>query len=193
MKGLAKRPVLRTCLGCRESKEKTALIRLGLLPNGRLYADLEGKLSGRGAYVCPKQACIERALQKKRLEQAFRQPIQAVDPGQFLTHLRARKQERIASLLGLAQRAGQLVSGHARLTQALERGEVFFLLLAEDIAPEREAEYIRLCSLHQIVWQKLFTKTELGACIGKEVRSAVGITGVRIAQNVATCFPVIIP
>jgi hypothetical protein len=164
-----------------------------LLPDGLLYADLEGKWQGRGAYLCPKRSCVERALQKKKLEKAFRQPLSAPDPAQFLAHLTARQREKIALLLGLAQKAGQLISGHARLTQALQRGEILLLLFAADISPERKAEYEQLCRPHQLKPYLLFTKAELGTFLGKAVRSAVGITDARLAKVLAHYFSFAIP
>ncbi|RMF87578.1 MAG: DUF448 domain-containing protein [Nitrospinota bacterium] len=174
--------VLRTCLGCRESKEKGSLIRLVLLPDGTLHADLEGKLPGRGAYVCPRQRCIVSALHPKKLERAFRRQVSPPDPEHFLSRLLTQKREKIATLLGLAQKAGRLVSGHARLMQALQRGEIVLLLMAEDIAPERRSEYEQLCQQQQITCYSLLTKHELGACIGKELRSAVGLKDARFAK-----------
>ena len=68
---------MRTCLGCRQVKPKEALIRLMRGRDGRVVADLEGRGSGRGAYVCPEVGCVERALQHGRLAHAFRRPCDA--------------------------------------------------------------------------------------------------------------------
>lgn len=40
-------------------------------PEGRVYVDPTGKANGRGAYVCPSEECLEKALSKKKLEVAL--------------------------------------------------------------------------------------------------------------------------
>lgn len=37
--------------------------------------DLTGKVSGRGAYVCPEPDCVERGLREGRLQHALEVPI----------------------------------------------------------------------------------------------------------------------
>ncbi len=50
----------RTCVVCREKREKRQLTRL-VMVNGRLQVDPSGKLNGRGAYLCEKPACWKEA------------------------------------------------------------------------------------------------------------------------------------
>ena len=46
----------RQCVGCREMKDKKALLRIVKTPEGEILLDSTGKKSGRGAYVCPDPA-----------------------------------------------------------------------------------------------------------------------------------------
>jgi len=62
----------RTCIACRQTKEKKALIRLVSTENGIAEIDVFGKKPGRGAYLCPKKTCWELALRKNRLDYALR-------------------------------------------------------------------------------------------------------------------------
>jgi predicted RNA-binding protein YlxR (DUF448 family) len=62
----------RTCIACRQTNEKKALIRLVLTGNGIAEVDTYGKKPGRGAYLCPRKVCWEMALRKNRLEYALR-------------------------------------------------------------------------------------------------------------------------
>ncbi len=62
----------RTCIACRQIKEKKALIRLVSTENGVAEIDVFGKKPGRGAYLCPKRTCWELALRKNRLDYALR-------------------------------------------------------------------------------------------------------------------------
>lgn len=65
----------RTCVGCRTVRPKRELVRLVRTPEGPVELDLTGKRSGRGAYLCRNVACLDAALQGRRLERALRHPI----------------------------------------------------------------------------------------------------------------------
>lgn len=65
----------RQCLGCREMKDKRALIRVVRSPEGEISLDFRGKKPGRGAYVCPNAECLKRARKSRALERAFSTPI----------------------------------------------------------------------------------------------------------------------
>ena len=61
----------RQCVGCREMKDKKALIRVVRSPEGAISLDFRGKMPGRGAYVCPDPACLKKARKSRALERAF--------------------------------------------------------------------------------------------------------------------------
>jgi predicted RNA-binding protein YlxR (DUF448 family) len=68
----SKRPPQRTCIACRQVKEKKDLIRLVSTKNGIAEIDVFGKKPGRGAYLCPRKTCWELALTKNRVDYALR-------------------------------------------------------------------------------------------------------------------------
>jgi len=72
MKAKSKHLPQRTCIACKQIKEKKALIRLVRAENGAAEVDISGKKPGRGAYLCPNKVCWELALKKNRLEYALR-------------------------------------------------------------------------------------------------------------------------
>lgn len=65
----------RQCLGCREMKNKRDLIRVVRSPEGEISLDFKGKKPGRGAYVCPDGACLQKARKSRALERAFETAI----------------------------------------------------------------------------------------------------------------------
>ena len=67
----------RQCLGCREMKDKKALIRVVRSPEGEISLDFKGKKPGRGAYVCPDPACLAKVRKSRALERAFESAIPA--------------------------------------------------------------------------------------------------------------------
>ena len=65
----------RQCMGCRERREKKALIRIVRGTDGQISVDLTGKLNGRGAYLCPDVACLQKARKAKSLDRSLDTPI----------------------------------------------------------------------------------------------------------------------
>ena len=61
----------RTCLGCMNISPKKDLIRIVKQNDGTIFVDKTGKASGRGAYICNKIECLEKAIKSKRLEKKF--------------------------------------------------------------------------------------------------------------------------
>ena len=68
---MQKKIPMRQCTGCREMKPKRDLIRVVRSPEGDISIDFKGKKPGRGAYVCPDEACLKKAVKSKALERAF--------------------------------------------------------------------------------------------------------------------------
>ena len=61
----------RQCMGCRERKEKRAMIRVVRCTDGEIRLDFSGKLNGRGAYICPKADCLKKARKAKSLDRSL--------------------------------------------------------------------------------------------------------------------------
>ena len=66
----------RTCIACRQSKNKRDLIRLVCTSN-LIEVDLQGKKPGRGVYLCPRSSCWEKGLKGNRLEHSLRTRLSA--------------------------------------------------------------------------------------------------------------------
>ena len=63
---MQKKVPMRTCIACREEREKREMLRIVKNAEGVIRLDFSGKLPGRGAYICGNAACIAR-LRKYRL------------------------------------------------------------------------------------------------------------------------------
>ncbi len=72
---MPKKIPVRQCVGCREHKEKSQLIRVVRSPEGAISLDRRGKQPGRGAYLCPDPACLKKAVKSRALERALEAPI----------------------------------------------------------------------------------------------------------------------
>ena len=66
---------MRKCLACQEMRPKRDLVRVVRRLDGGTQVDPGGKISGRGAYVCPNSACLSRVLKGRLLEKALEQEL----------------------------------------------------------------------------------------------------------------------
>lgn len=66
---------LRQCVGCGEMVDKREMMRVVKTPEDDITLDFKGKMNGRGAYICKKAECLERALKNKGLERSLKVSI----------------------------------------------------------------------------------------------------------------------
>ena len=71
----ARKPSLRSCVGCGRSAEKREIVRIVRTADGDVRVDPSGKANGRGAYVCAEPSCFEAAIRKPKLAHALRATI----------------------------------------------------------------------------------------------------------------------
>ena len=71
---MPKKIPIRQCLGCREQKAKTELLRVVRSPEGSVSLDFRGKAPGRGAYICRSGECLKRAVRSRALERSLGAP-----------------------------------------------------------------------------------------------------------------------
>jgi len=62
---------MRMCVACRQMQPKGELLRIVRTEDGKAVVDRTGKRNGRGAYLCPKQSCLEKAVKSRALERAL--------------------------------------------------------------------------------------------------------------------------
>ena len=73
-KGATRNRPQRSCVACRQVKEKRQLVRLVCTPEG-VVVDPGGRMAGRGAYLCRSASCWQEGLKGKRLENALRMTL----------------------------------------------------------------------------------------------------------------------
>ncbi|MBN1581169.1 MAG: YlxR family protein [Anaerolineae bacterium] len=82
----------RTCIGCRQVRAKREMVRVVRTPEGTLVIDKTGKQNGRGAYLCPDQACWLAALKGDRLGKALNMQIGALEKEMLQSYILTQEQ-----------------------------------------------------------------------------------------------------
>ncbi|WP_282003861.1 L7Ae/L30e/S12e/Gadd45 family ribosomal protein [Geotalea uraniireducens] len=88
----------------------------------------------------------------------------------------ARLEERIASYLALANKAGKVVSGSDTVLENLRRQKrIGLVLLASDISEDIGAKIAQQASRSGIPLFRLLDKERIGTLLGKSLRSVIAI------------------
>lgn len=72
---MAKKLPLRMCTGCGEMKTKKEMLRVLKTPEDDIVIDTTGKKNGRGAYICCKLSCLQKAIKTRGLERSLKTSI----------------------------------------------------------------------------------------------------------------------
>ena len=83
---------------------------------------------------------------------------------------------RELSLLGLAAKAGKIVSGEFATENAVKSGKAFLVLVAEDASDNTRKKFKDMCTYYEVPFYMIGTKEELGSAIGKEYRASLALT-----------------
>lgn len=127
-------PTERTCIVTRETRPLGALIRFVLGPDGAVVPDLKGQLPGRGAWVTAERAAVETAARKRLFGRAFGEEARA---DQDLADLVDRLLVDAAiGTFGLARKAGQVVTGFAKVETAIRGNDLLGLVHASEAAED---------------------------------------------------------
>jgi predicted RNA-binding protein YlxR (DUF448 family) len=76
----------RTCVICREKCDKRRLTRLVQTADAGLVIDPTGKRNGRGAYLCDKADCWDKALRTTLLDRALKVTLSSAEKAALEAH-----------------------------------------------------------------------------------------------------------
>ncbi|MGQ7462878.1 YlxQ-related RNA-binding protein [Streptococcus suis] len=85
------------------------------------------------------------------------------------------KKQKILNLLGLAQRAGRLVSGEELVVDAIQKKQAKLVFLADDAAGNLSKKISDKSHTYQVEVVTVFSTLELSAAVGK-ARKVLAVT-----------------
>lgn len=155
-------PNTRRCLVTGACKSRDELIRFVVAPDGTLAVDLGARLPGRGLWLSADKQSLETACHKKAFSRAAR--VKVVVPHDIGAEVERLLARRCLDLIGLARRAGAVVSGYEKTRAWLTNHEAGVLLAAADSAAPEKAR------LRGLTWGTFcvdnLTAAELGHVFG---------------------------
>ncbi|MFR2775049.1 MAG: L7Ae/L30e/S12e/Gadd45 family ribosomal protein [Anaerostipes sp.] len=87
-----------------------------------------------------------------------------------------RLNKKVLSLLGLAMRSGNLVSGEFAVQEAIRGKNAGLVIIAEDASDNTKKMFQNQCNHYQVPLYHFCQKEELGHAIGKEFRASIAVT-----------------
>ena len=174
----------RSCVACRQSRNQAQLVRYVVAPDGEVLIDYRHRLPGRGAYTCLDFNCLQKAVERKQFQRAFRGDCREVSLEKLKEGLFTALRQRVVNLLGMARKSGQTISGSSMVMEALRHHPgPALVLLAEDISAGIADKINELVKRQQIPCVVLFDKERLGQILGKGERSVVAIASGSLADE----------
>ncbi|RDE09361.1 RNA-binding protein [Pelagibacterium lacus] len=122
------------CALTREERPASELIRFAVSPEGDILPDVDGKAPGRGVWITCSQQAVEEAVKRKVFARSLKENVKV--PPDLAQMVRSRLEQRLSGALGLARKAGILVTGAAKVAGLLETGRAGALITARDAAPD---------------------------------------------------------
>lgn len=110
------------------------LVRLVLGPDDALTPDLARKLPGRGVWVAADRASVDLAVKRDAFSRSLK--TKAPAPPALADAIQALLEARLLNGLGLAKKAGELISGFDKVVAAAASGRVAWLVEAADGAAD---------------------------------------------------------
>ncbi|MDX9998621.1 MAG: RNA-binding protein [Phenylobacterium sp.] len=163
--------------------DEDRLIRFVAGPDGTVVPDLGRKLPGRGIWVAADRAAVEQAVKKNAFSRSAKTRL--APPADLADQVEALLSRRVLDGLGLARRAGALISGFEKTAAAIRSGRARWLVEATDGAEDGRR---KLLALTRKVPQPpevlgIFTSEQLGLALGLENVIHTAFLAGRVAER----------
>lgn len=171
---------LRRCIVSREARTKDQLVRFVVGPGNELVPDVDERLPGRGIWVSADRASVATAAAKHLFAKAAKSPVAV--PGDLPDRLEALLARRALGQLGLAKRAGAVVSGATKVRGWLDTNRAGLLLCAADSAEDGRRKIKAAAGGIAIV--EVFSSAELSSALGSDNVHHVAVAPGRFADRI---------
>jgi len=163
----------RMCIATRESGSPDELIRFVAAPDGTVVPDLKRTLPGRGCWVKIDRSLVERAVAKKLFARALKADVKAADD--LAERVERLFLQQLLQMMNMARKAGQLVTGSAKVDAAIRSGAALAVFHSTDAAADgvrkidqaRKAWHLGMETEEEIPSFRLFSESEMEGVMGQ--------------------------
>ena len=163
----------RMCIVTRESGSQDELIRFVAAPDGTVVADLKRQLPGRGCWVKIDRSLVDKAVAKKLFARALKADVKAAaELGETVDTLLV---QQLMQMMNMARKAGQFVTGSAKVDAAVRSGAAIAVFHATNAAEDgvrkidqaRKAWHLGMETEEEIPSYRLFSESEMEGLMGQ--------------------------
>ena len=163
----------RRCVGCRQGDEPGRMLRF-VVHEKHLWIDVAQKLLGRGAWVHPRQGCMQQGLERGGFQRSLHAPVN--DSLERILEESVRVcQDDALRILGLLRRSGTLVFGRDEVKKAALAGKLHALCLAPDAAERTALSVQRLASDKALNLCTVGDREQFGHALGTAPLAVIGL------------------
>jgi uncharacterized protein len=159
----------RLCVATRTVRPVDDLIRFVVGPDGEAVPDLKRKLPGRGVWVTATQDALREAIKRKVFARGFKRDVRL--PADLVGRTALLLEQAVLDALAIAGKGGQVVTGFAKVENALTRETVKALVHAAEAAPDGvrklDAALRRSERSDAVVVTRILTSAQLDLALGR--------------------------
>ena len=167
----------RTCIVTRKVRPAASMLRFVLGPDGVLVPDIKGRLPGRGVYVSLSARAVRQAMTTNAFARSLKAEVKL--PPDLDGMIDGLLKKTVLQALSLANKAGAIIAGHAKVESALEAQSLRALVHALDASDDgvRKLSQVvhRLGQTGKIAELRLLTSAELDHALGRSNSVHIGV------------------
>ena len=91
---------------------------------------------------------------------------------------------RIFSMIGMAMKAGKVVSGEFATEKAVKTGTAWMVIVSEAASENTKKMFRNMCTFYEVPMYTYGTKEDLGHSMGKEFRASLAVTDEGFAKSI---------
>ena len=92
--------------------------------------------------------------------------------------------DRVLSMIGIAAKSGNVVSGEFSTEKAVKTGSAFLVIVSEEASENTKKHFTDMTSFYEVPCLYYGTKEDLGRAIGKQFRASLAVTDENLAKAV---------
>ena len=100
--------------------------------------------------------------------------------------------DKVMSMLGVAAKAGGIVSGEFSTEKALKEGRAYLVIVAVDASENTQKHFSDMAAFRGVPIYRYGDKETLGHSVGKEFRASLAVTNEGLARSIEDKIRVIL-
>ncbi|QYR24173.1 ribosomal L7Ae/L30e/S12e/Gadd45 family protein [Paenibacillus sp. sptzw28] len=95
-----------------------------------------------------------------------------------------KQRHKALSLLGMAMRAGKLITGDETVLKAVRQGKALLVIMAGDASENTRKKFQDKCGTYSVKLIEAFDRVTLGEAIGKSERVLMAVTDAGFSKSI---------